>query len=177
MTNLLSYDNKSPEVDESSYINLHSIIIGNVKIGRHCSIWPGALICAYENEILINDNVVIMNKSVLTASDENSLVISEGSLISQSATLRGCRIGKNVLIGKGVNVSDGAVVGDRSIVYPGTLILPRQDIPGGKLISEVPARIVRDVTGQETVDVKGQLEKLQEKAQEFGSYYNLSVDE
>ncbi len=177
MTNLLSYDNKSPEIDESSYINLHSIIIGNVKIGRHCSIWPGALICAYENEILINDNVVVMNKSVLTATDENPLVISEGSLISQSATLRGCRIGRNVLIGKGANVSDGAVVGDRSIVYPGALILPCQDIPGGKLISEVPARIVRDVTGQEIVDVKDQLEKFQEKAQEFGSYYNLSVDE
>jgi carbonic anhydrase/acetyltransferase-like protein (isoleucine patch superfamily) len=177
MNNFISYDSKSPEADESSYINLHSIIIGNVKIGRKCSIWPGAIICAYDNEIVIGDNVVVMNKAVLTASDENPLVISQDSLISQSVILRGCRIGKNVLIGKNANVSDGVVIGDKSIVYPGTLILPHQDIPGGKLISEAPARIVREVTEQEILEVKNQIEKLQEKAEEFGSYYNLSVDD
>lgn len=177
MTNLISYNNVSPEVDESSYINLHSILIGNVKIGRNCSVWPGALICAFENEIRIEDNVVVMNKSVLTTTDDNPLTISEGSLISQAAILRGCRVGKNVLIGKNANVSEGAVIGDRSIIYPGTLILPGQDIPDGKLISEVPAKILRDVTEQEITDVILQLEKLQEKAQEFGSYYNLSVEE
>ena len=177
MANIISYENNTPEIDESSYINLHSILIGNVRIGRNCSIWPGAVICAFDNEIRIGDNVIVMNKSVLTTTDDNPLVISEGSLISQSAIIKGCRIGKNVLIGKNANISDGAIIGDRSIVYPGTLIFPGQDVPEGKLVSEVPARILRDVTDQETADVKMQLEKLQEKAQEFGSYYNLSVEE
>jgi carbonic anhydrase/acetyltransferase-like protein (isoleucine patch superfamily) len=177
MSNIISYDNISPEIDESSYVNLHSVIVGNVKIGRNCSIWPGAIICGFDNEIRIGDNVVVMNKCILTTTNQNPLVIDEGTLISQSATLRGCWIGKSVLIGKGATIPDGAAIGDRSIVYPGTMVLPQQETPEGKLISEVPANIIREVTEQEIAEVQDQLAKLQEKAQEFGSYFNLSVEE
>jgi carbonic anhydrase/acetyltransferase-like protein (isoleucine patch superfamily) len=177
MRNIISYDNISPEVEESSYVNLHSIIVGNVKIGQNCSIWPGAIICAFDNEIQIGDNVVVMNKCILTTTDLNPLVIGENTLISQSATLRGCRIGKNVLIGKGATVPDGAVIGDRTILYPNTMVLPHMDIPEGKLIAEAPANMIRDVTEQEIAEVQDQLEKLKDKAKEFGSYFNMSVED
>ncbi len=177
MSNLISYNNRTPKVDEGAYVNLHSIIIGRVIIEKNCSIWPGSIICAFDQEIHLQSEVLILNKAVILATETHSVEIEEGTLISQLTTLQGCRIGKSVLIGRGAKVSEGVTIGDGTILYPNTLVLPGEEIPQGSLVSEVPSKIIREVTEQETQAVHEQYEKLKKMAEDFGGYYNLSVEE
>jgi carbonic anhydrase/acetyltransferase-like protein (isoleucine patch superfamily) len=177
MSNLISYNNRTPKVDEGAYVNLHSIIIGRVIIDNRSSIWPGSILCAFDQEIHLHPEVLILNKVVILATDTHSVEIENGTLISQSTTLQGCKIGKSVLIGRGAKVSEGVTIGDGAILYPNTLVLPGEEIPPGSLVSEIPSKIVREVTEQETQAVQEQYQKLKKMAEEFGSYYNLSVEE
>lgn len=177
MSNLISYNNRNPKVDNNAYVNLHSIIIGRVIIGKNCSIWPGSILCAFDQEILLNQGVLVLNKAVILATEKNPVEVDTGTFVSQSATLQGCKIGKNVLIGRGAKVLEGAVIGDGAMLYPDTVVLTGEEIPEGSLVSEVPSKVIREVTEEETQAVQEQYEKLREMAKEFGSYYNLSVDE
>ncbi len=69
-----SYQGHRPLIDSSAYIDKAAVIIGNVVIGKECSIWPMAVIRGDVNAIRIGDYSNIQDGSVLHVTHPHSAV-------------------------------------------------------------------------------------------------------
>jgi len=56
---ILSFDGKTPKIDESVFISESACIIGDVEIHENSSIWPGAVIRADFGKITIGKNCAL----------------------------------------------------------------------------------------------------------------------
>ncbi|MCP4386824.1 MAG: gamma carbonic anhydrase family protein, partial [Gammaproteobacteria bacterium] len=59
------YQDKTPAIGDGSYIDESAVVIGNVVIGKNCSVWPLTVIRADINKIRIGDSTNIQDGSVL----------------------------------------------------------------------------------------------------------------
>ena len=97
-----SYRNRWPQIAPSAYIDPAAIVIGDVTIGEHSSIWPGVVIRGDVHWIRIGARTNIQDGSVLhVMKDEYPLTIGDGVTVGHGVILHGCTIEPNVLIGMG----------------------------------------------------------------------------
>ena len=69
--------------------------------------------------------------------------------IGHGAVLHGCRIGRNAMVGMNAVVMDEAEVGENSIVAAMAFVPAGREIPPRSLAVGSPAKVVRELTGQE----------------------------
>lgn len=101
-------------------------IIGDVTVGRDCSIWFGAVLRGDVNKITVGDRVNIQDGVVVHTLYQRSVTeIGDDVSIGHNANIHGARIESRCLIGMGVTVLDHAVVGTGSIVAANSLVLSR----------------------------------------------------
>ncbi len=140
----------TPEIGEGTFVADTAAIIGDVVVGKNCSIWYGAVLRGDVNKIRIGDRVSIQDGVCLhTSPDEAYLTIGSDVTVGHNATLHGCKIGDHVLIGMGATVLDNAVVSSDSVVAAGALVLERTVIPSGELWGGVPAKCLKKLTPEQ----------------------------
>jgi carbonic anhydrase/acetyltransferase-like protein (isoleucine patch superfamily) len=136
-------------VDASVFIAPTAVVVGNVSIGAHASVWFGSVVRGDGEPIAIGDETNIQDLCLLHTDPGYPLVIGDRCTLGHRVTAHGCRIGNDVLIGMSATILTGAVVEDRSIVAAGSLLTERKHFPGGVLIMGAPARVIRDLTDDE----------------------------
>ena len=113
----------------------------NTTIGDYTKIQSGAYITAY---MTIEDHVFIA-PCVVTTNDNFMGRTQERFKHRQGPTIRhGARVGANAILLPGV------VIGREAFVAAGSVVT--RDVPEGKLVRGVPARVVRDVPENEYVE-------------------------
>ncbi len=134
------YQDKSPVIGSGTYIDDTAVVIGDVVLGKNCSVWPLTVIRGDINRIRIGDDTNIQDGSVLHVthrgefSDEGAeLHIGSEVTVGHKALLHGCRIGNQCLIGMGSIVTDNAVIEDRVIIGSGSLVPPGKNLESGYL--------------------------------------------
>lgn len=96
------------------------------------------------SNVFIGPNVGIY--TVIHALDHRQR--NEGIMRSKPVT-----IGDNVWIGAGVTILPGVTIGERAVIGAGSVVT--HDIPAGVLAFGNPCKVVRDITGSDTVsDIK-----------------------
>ncbi len=150
------FKGKQPDIGRHCYIDDSAVIIGDVRLGDHCSIWPMTVIRGDTNIIRIGNRTNIQDGSVLHVthagrfSPEGApLIIGEEVTVGHKALLHGCQIGNRCLIGMGSIIADNAVVEDMVIVGSGALVPPGKRLESGYLYVGSPARPVRELNDQE----------------------------
>ncbi len=156
MTNIRSWQGKSPQSGERVYIDQAATVIGDVVLGNDCSVWPGTVIRGDMHRIRIGSRTSIQDNSVLHithASDYNPegwpLTIGNDVTVGHSAVLHGCTVGNRVLIGIGAIVMDGAVVEDEVIVGAGCMVPPGKTLVSGYVYVGNPAKQLRPLSDKE----------------------------
>ncbi len=151
-----SYGDKTPSIGRDSYIDESAVVIGDVVIGDHSSVWPLCVIRGDVNIIRIGDHSNIQDGSVLHVShrgkfnpDGAELHIGNHVTVGHKALLHGCRIGNRCLIGMGAIVMDNAVVEDGVMVGSGSLVPPGKTLQTGYLYLGNPVRQVRELSESE----------------------------
>ena len=151
-----SYRDKTPIIGEGSYIDDSAMVIGDVVIGEHCSVWPMTVIRGDINIIRIGDRSNIQDGSVLHVThrgdfnpDGAALHIGDEVTVGHKALLHGCSIGNRCLIGMGSIVTDNAVVEDHVIIGSGSLVPPGQRLVSGYLYLGNPAVQKRSLSDRE----------------------------
>ncbi|MFZ1281403.1 MAG: gamma carbonic anhydrase family protein, partial [Ignavibacteriaceae bacterium] len=120
--------------------------------------------------VKIGENTNVQDCSMLHVTNGRyPLNIGNKVTIGHSVKLHGCTLQDLCLIGIGAIVLDGAVVEEKSIVAAGSAVKPNFVVPTGKLVAGVPARIVRDLTEAELVD-------LEKSAERYMKYTEITVD-
>lgn len=141
----------TPEIGENCFLAENSTIIGDVVMGKGCSIWYNAVLRGDVNSIRIGNHVNIQDGSVLHTLYEKSVVeIGDYVSIGHNVTVHGAKINDYALIGMGAVLLDYAEVGEGAIVAAGSLVLSNTIIPPYTLWAGVPARFVKNVEPEKT---------------------------
>jgi len=131
------------EIGERTYIAKSARIIGNVKIGKECSIWENAVIRADLNKIEIEDGSNVQDCCVLHVSPDHEIKIGKNVSIGHGAIVHGAIIEDDCIIGINSTVLDGCRIGKGSIVAANAIVPPDTEVPPNSLVAGVPARIIK----------------------------------
>ena len=158
-----------PVIGENTFLADTAAIIGDVTVGRDCSIWFGAVLRGDVNKITVGDRVNIQDGVVVHTLYQRSVTeIGDAVSIGHNANIHGARIESRCLIGMGVTVLDHAVVGTGSIVAANSLVLSRTVIEPGSVYAGVPAKRVKDVTPEQVRDI---IERTARDYMMYASWY------
>ena len=144
-----------PAVDPTAWVHPSAVVIGKVTLGRRVSIWPGVVLRGDIMEIDIGDESNIQDLCVAHTSHGVAPVkIGRRVVVGHRVILHGASVGDNALIGMGAILLDGCSVGSGCIVAAGALVTEGTRIPPNSLAVGVPAKVVRQVTDQETQRIR-----------------------
>ena len=132
-----------PEIHKSSYVDRTTVIIGNVKIGKNCGIYPHAVIRGDENTIEIGDGSNVQDCCVIHVNSEHKTKIGKNVSIGHCAMVHGATIEDECLIGIHATVLDGAIIKKGSIVGANALVTSNMVVPENSLVLGVPGKVVK----------------------------------
>lgn len=150
---------KTPKLGKGVYLAKTAVVLGDVTIGAHSSVWYGAVLRGDINRIIVGHHSNIQDNAVLHLADDFACVIGNWVTVGHSAIIHACKIADEVLVGMGAVILDGAVVGKQSIIGAKALVTQGMKIPPGSLVLGAPARVVRKLTLKERVGLKWWAEK------------------
>ena len=141
----------TPEMGDNCYLADNAAVIGDVVMGRDCSIWFGAVLRGDVNSIRIGNGVNIQDGSVLhTLYQKSTIEIGDNVSVGHNVTIHGAAVRDNALIGMGSTLLDHVVVGEGSIVAAGAVVTSGTVIPPGELWAGVPAKFVKKVDPEQS---------------------------
>lgn len=150
---------KKPILGKNVYIARTAVVIGDVTIGAHSSVWYGAVLRGDINRIVVGHHTNIQDNAVLHLADDFSCVIGDWVTVGHGAIVHACKVGNEVLVGMGAVILDGAVIGKQSIIGAKALVTQGMKIPPGSLVLGSPAKIVRKLTMKERTGLRWWAEK------------------
>ena len=156
---LATYLRKTPTLGREVYLARTAVVLGDVTLGDHSSVWYNATVRGDINRIVIGHHSNIQDNAVLHLADEFPCLIGDWVTVGHSAIVHACTIGHETLIGMGAVVLDGAVVGNQCLVGAKALVTPGTNIPDGSLVLGAPAKVARALSETERSQLKYWAEK------------------
>jgi carbonic anhydrase/acetyltransferase-like protein (isoleucine patch superfamily) len=145
---------RKPLLGKRVYIAPGAVVIGDVTLGGHSSVWYNAVLRGDINRIVVGHHSNVQDNAVLHLADESPCLVGNYVTIGHSAVVHACMVGNEVLIGMGAIILDGAVIGEQSIIGAGSLVTQNTEIPPGSLVVGTPARVLRKLSRKERLGVK-----------------------
>ena len=143
---IYSFKDFIPVVHESSFIHPQAAVTGNVIIGKHVYVGPGAAIRGDWGGIVIEDGCNVQENCTIHMFPGVTALLKEGAHIGHGAVIHGAVIGRNCLIGMNSVIMDNVELGDECVVGALSFIKANEKIPARSLLIGNPARIVKPVT-------------------------------
>jgi carbonic anhydrase/acetyltransferase-like protein (isoleucine patch superfamily) len=145
---------RAPQLGKNVYLAAGAVVLGDVKLGDHSSVWYNAVLRGDINRIVVGHHSNIQDNAVLHLADEFPCLVGNYVTVGHSAVVHACKIGDEVLIGMGAIILDGAVVGKQSLIGAKALVTQGTKIPPGSLVLGAPAKVVRQLTPKERAGLK-----------------------
>lgn len=150
----------TPEIGSNTYLADNATIIGDVVIGKDCSVWFNAVLRGDVNSIRIGDRVNIQDGTVLHTLYQKSVVeIGDDVSVGHNVVIHGAKIENGALIGMGAIVLDHAVIGEGAIVAAGSVVLSGTKVEAGSIYAGVPAKFVKKVDSEQAKEMNQKIAK------------------
>lgn len=151
-----SFENAYPIIPSSAYIDESAVVIGNVTLGEHSSIWPFAVVRGDINHIKIGARSNIQDGTIVHVTHAGpfnpqgfATDIGDDVTVGHQVVLHGCTIQNEVLVGIGSRILDGAVVESQVYIGAGSLVPPGKVLESGYLWLGSPVQKIRKLTQKE----------------------------
>jgi carbonic anhydrase/acetyltransferase-like protein (isoleucine patch superfamily) len=145
---------KTPTLGRGVYLAKTAVIVGDVTLGDHSSVWYHAVLRGDINRIVVGHHTNIQDHAVLHLADDYPCLVGNYVTVGHSAIVHACTIGDECLVGMGAVVLDGAVIGEQCLIGARSLVTQRMQIPPGSLVMGSPAKVVRALTSEERAGLK-----------------------
>lgn len=129
------------------FIAPNATIVGDVVMGKDCSVWFNAVVRGDVNSIRMGDKVNIQDGAVIHATyQKTKTLIGNNVSVGHNAIVHGCTVEDNVLIGMGAIVMDNAHIGSNTIIAAGAVVLEGTHVEAGCIYAGVPAKKVKTIS-------------------------------
>ena len=160
---------KSPKISSDCFVAENATIVGNVEIGRKCSIWFNAVVRGDVHYIKMGDKVNVQDGAVIHATYLTSPTnIGNNVSIGHNAIVLGCTIHDNVLIGMGSIVMDDCIIESNSIIAAGAVVTKNTVVPSGTIYAGIPAKKVKDIS-QELIE--GEINRIADNYVKYSNWF------
>ncbi len=160
---------KSPKIGDNTFLAETATIIGDVTMGKDCSIWYNAVIRGDVHYIKMGDKVNVQDNAMLHCTYEKyPLIIGNNVSIGHNAIVHGCHIKDNVLIGMGAIVMDDCTVESNSIVGAGSVVTQGTHIKSGEVWGGIPARKIKDISSDL---LEGEVNRIANNYVKYSGWY------
>src|SRR5690554_560693 len=160
---IIPINGNTPTVDDTAWIAPNATLIGNVTLGAESSVFYGAVLRGDVDSITLGARSNLQDNVTVHCDAGISTTIGAGVSVGHAAVLHGCTIEDDCVIGMSATVLNGAVVGAGSLVAGGVVVLEGTVIPARSLVAGAPAKVRRELTGEEFA-------KVQENATHYVGY-------
>ena len=143
-----------PQIDPAAYVSHHAVVIGDVRLAAHSSVWPMAVLRGDINFIEIGEGSNIQDGAIVHLAENLPVRVGKLVTVGHRATLHACTVEDECLIGMGATILDGAVIGKGSVVGAHALVTKGTQIPPGSLVMGTPAKVVRPLRPEEIADIR-----------------------
>ena len=143
-----------PQIDPTAYVAAQAVVIGDVRLAAHSSVWPMAVLRGDINFIEIGEGSNIQDGSIVHLADDLPTRIGKLVTVGHRAILHACTVEDECLIGMGATILDGAVIGKGSIIGAHALVTKGTHVPPGSLVMGTPAKVVRPLHPEEIADIR-----------------------
>ena len=149
MALIIPIKENTPEFGENCYLAENATVVGEVRMGKNCSVWFNAVVRGDVNSIDIGDNTNIQDGAIIHCTYKTaSTVIGENVSIGHNAIVHGCTVKNDVLIGMGAIIMDHAIIESGSIIAAGAVVLENTHVEANSIYAGIPARKVKEVDGK-----------------------------
>ncbi|MGB7573215.1 MAG: gamma carbonic anhydrase family protein [Thermodesulfobacteriota bacterium] len=139
---------RKPKIDPSVFVSENAYLVGDIRIGKNSSVWPGAVLRADRFRIEIGCNCSVQDNCVIHAGVAD-VIIGDNVTVGHGSVIHCFRIGNNVLIGMHTSLGMFVEIGDDCIIGAHSMVKDNLKIPSRSLVMGVPARIKRTVNIKE----------------------------
>ena len=166
---VLEVNGKVPSISDDCFVAQNATIVGEVSLGKECSVWFNAVIRGDVNSIVIGNKVNIQDGAVIHCTYlKHPTIIGNNVSIGHNAIVHGCPIKDNVLIGMGAIVMDGCIVESNSIVAAGSVVTQNTIVESGSIYAGIPAKKVKDLNAS---DFAGEIERISNNYVMYSSWF------
>ena len=161
---LIRHRDSEPLIDASAYIAPSAVIVGNVRIGPGVRVLHGAVITAEDGEVVVGDDTVIMEHSLVRGRAGHPVHIGSAVMIGPHTHINGSTIGDEAFIATGASVFPGSRIGTRAevringVVHVNTVLEPDSVVPIGWVAVGDPASILSPERHDEIWEIQRDLE-------------------
>lgn len=145
---IYKFNGFTPVVHETSFVHPQAAVTGNVIIGKHVYIGPGAAIRGDWGEILIEDGCNVQENCTIHMFPGVTVRLMESAHIGHGAVIHGASIGQNSLIGMNAVIMDNVEIGEECIIGALCFIPAETSIPRRSLVVGNPGKIIREVSDE-----------------------------
>lgn len=146
-----SIKGKSPSWGKNCFLAENATLVGDVVMGKDCSVWFNAVLRGDVHYIKMGDQVNIQDGAIVHGTyQKHPTNIGNKVSIGHNALVHGCTIHDQVLVGMGATVMDNCVIHSNSIIAAGAVVLENTVVASGCIYAGVPAKKVKELNEEQT---------------------------
>lgn len=169
MSVILPVKGVHPQIPEDCFVAPNATIVGDVKMGKECSVWFNAVVRGDVNSIEMGNKVNIQDGACIHCTyQKTKVVLGNNVSIGHNAIVHGCTVEDNVLIGMGAIVMDNVRIGTGSIIAAGAVVLENTEVPAGSIFAGIPAKKVKDISPEL---LQGEVERIANNYVMYSSWF------
>ena len=158
-----------PQIPDDCFVAENATILGEVSLGKECSVWYNAVIRGDVHFIKIGDKVNIQDGAVLhTTYQKSPTTIGNNVSIGHNAIVHGCTIHDNVLVGMGSIIMDDCIIESNSIIAAGAVVTKNTRVESGSIYAGVPAKKVKDISKEL---ISGEIDRIANNYVKYSSWF------
>tara|TARA_R110002124_G_scaffold235776_1_gene401044 strand:- start:10708 stop:11226 length:519 start_codon:yes stop_codon:yes gene_type:complete len=160
---------KFPQITEDCFVAENATIVGDVSMGKNCSVWYNAVIRGDVHFIKMGDKVNVQDGAIIHATYQKSpTTIGNNVSIGHNAIVHGCTIHNNVLIGMGSIIMDDCVIESNSIIAAGAVVSKNTRVESGTIYAGIPAKKIKDISKEL---ISGEIDRIANNYVEYASWF------
>ena len=150
------FEQHVPRVHTTAFVDDTAVVIGDVDIGEHSSVWPLCVVRGDIQSIRIGARTSIQDGTIIHVTHDSRFcpggqptLVGNDVTVGHKTILHACTIEDYCLIGMGAIVMDKAVVQAWVTLGAGSVVPPGKVLDSGYLYVGSPAKRVRPLSERE----------------------------
>jgi carbonic anhydrase/acetyltransferase-like protein (isoleucine patch superfamily) len=143
---IISYNGVAPIIGNHVFIAPTAVIIGDVSIGDHASIWFNTVLRGDMAPIRIGTHTNIQDNCTVHTDFGKPALVGDHVTVGHNAVVHGCTIDAGCLVGIGAIVLNDAHVRQQSVVAAGAVVREGSRVGPRQLVAGAPATVKKELT-------------------------------